>query len=211
MKRIPFKLLLLGLLVMMVAVACERPIPREETPTPAPPVEQTPLINPTPVTPEAPIEPTTETTEGSPNEQPPQPTETPSETSPTEPITPPTETPTPPSEPPTTETTYTVQPGDTLFSIALRFNTTVAALAAANNIVDVNSLEVGQVLTIPTETADTTPKSGEQVHIVQPGENLFRIGLRYGFTVDELAAYNGIEDPNSLEVGQVIRIPPSDK
>ncbi|HEY1409065.1 MAG TPA: LysM peptidoglycan-binding domain-containing protein [Promineifilum sp.] len=51
--------------------------------------------------------------------------------------------------------------------------------------------------------------SGEIIHIVQPGENLYRIGLRYGFTYQELAAYNGITNPNALEVGQQIRIPPT--
>lgn len=50
--------------------------------------------------------------------------------------------------------------------------------------------------------------TGETVHIVQPGENLYRIGLQYGFTYQELAAYNGIANPDRLEVGQEIRIPP---
>lgn len=53
-----------------------------------------------------------------------------------------------------------------------------------------------------------TPSSGETVHIVQPGDNLYRIGLIYGFTYQELAAYNGIANPDRLEVGQEIRIPP---
>jgi hypothetical protein len=55
---------------------------------------------------------------------------------------------------------------------------------------------------------DQTTSSGEIIHIVQPGENLYRIGLRYGFTYQELAAYNGIANPDSLSVGQQIRIPP---
>jgi LysM repeat protein len=50
--------------------------------------------------------------------------------------------------------------------------------------------------------------TGEQVHIVAAGDNLFRIGLRYGFTVAELAAYNGIANPHYIYVGQAIRIPP---
>jgi GH25 family lysozyme M1 (1,4-beta-N-acetylmuramidase) len=45
--------------------------------------------------------------------------------------------------------TYTVGRGDTLSSIAVRFGTTVAALAAANNISNPNSIQIGQVLTIP--------------------------------------------------------------
>lgn len=67
----------------------------------------------------------------------------------------------------------------------------------------------------PTQAAEspvpqaTTLPTGEQVHIVQAGENLFRIGLRYGIDYHELAAYNGIPNPHVISVGQVIRIPPS--
>jgi LysM repeat protein len=126
----------------------------------------------------------------------------------------PTATPLPPTATPapaTGETTYTVVAGDTLYKIAQRYGLTVQELAAANDIVNVNDLDVGQVLTIPAAGAvEVTPVSGEErVHIVQPGENLFRIGLQYGFTVDELAEYNNLANPNDLEVGQEIRIPPA--
>ncbi|HMT21268.1 MAG TPA: LysM domain-containing protein [Promineifilum sp.] len=56
--------------------------------------------------------------------------------------------------------------------------------------------------------AQETSPTGEVIHTVQAGENLFRIGLRYGFTAAELAAYNGIANPNVISVGQQIRIPP---
>src|SRR5258708_5763878 len=44
-------------------------------------------------------------------------------------------------------------------------------------------------------------------HTVQPGENLFRIALRYGTTVEALAAANQITDPTHITVGQVLTIP----
>src|ERR1700716_4153064 len=44
-------------------------------------------------------------------------------------------------------------------------------------------------------------------HTVQPGENLFRIALRYGTTVEALAAANQITDPTHITVGQVLVIP----
>ena len=50
-------------------------------------------------------------------------------------------------------------------------------------------------------------QGGEQNHVVQAGENLYRIALRYGRTVAELAAYNGISNVNLIYVGQVICIP----
>jgi lipoprotein NlpD len=45
------------------------------------------------------------------------------------------------------------------------------------------------------------------VHVVQPGENLFRIALKYGINADELAKENGIDDPRSLGVGATLVIP----
>jgi LysM repeat protein len=61
--------------------------------------------------------------------------------------------------------------------------------------------------TVP-ETEQPTPVSGAgSVHIVQPGENLFRIGLQYGCSVEQLARYNGIATPNRISVGLEIQIP----
>ena len=124
------------------------------------------------------------------------------------------------SEPaqPTAPSEYIVQPGDTMFTIASRYNISVEALAAANNITNVNSLSIGDTLTIPGEgtvvgggqsgqTNEPAPSGQEQIHTVQAGENLYRIGLQYGFTVAELATYNNLANPNSLAVGQQIRIP----
>ena len=64
----------------------------------------------------------------------------------------------------------------------------------------------------PEPTAAPTQQTnaaGEVIHIVQAGENLYRIALRYGLTYQELAAYNGIANPNALSIGQEIRIPPT--
>src|SRR5574341_510584 len=44
-------------------------------------------------------------------------------------------------------------------------------------------------------------------HVVQPGENLFRISLRYGVTVQAIAEANGIANPNLIIVGQTLVIP----
>ncbi len=54
-----------------------------------------------------------------------------------------------PAPEPPPATTYTVQPGDTLFGLATRFGTTVDALAAANGIADPSSIQAGQALAIP--------------------------------------------------------------
>ena len=53
----------------------------------------------------------------------------------------------------------------------------------------------------------TAAPSGETIHVVQAGENLYRIGLRYGCTPEQLAAHNSIPNVNVISVGQEIRIP----
>ncbi len=58
-----------------------------------------------------------------------------------------------------------------------------------------------------TSSGSTASSGGTQTHVVQTGENLFRIALRYGMTVDTLAAANGIANPNFVYVGQTLVIP----
>lgn len=120
---------------------------------------------------------------------------------------------------------HVVKSGDTLGQIAQQYDVSIAEIAAANNLVNIDSLAVGQEITIPGDdfvapepaattegqvTTGETPATGEQQHIVAAGQTLYSIGLRYGFTVAELQAYNNITNPNVLDVGQVIKIPPSE-
>ncbi len=99
---------------------------------------------------------------------------------------------------------YTVQPGDTLTRIAARFGTTVAAIVESNRLTNPNLIYVGQVLLIPAGASTTA--SG-RIHIVQPGETLYRIALRYGTTVERLMALNGLTNPNRIFAGHALRIP----
>ncbi|QHJ72408.1 polysaccharide deacetylase [Planococcus halotolerans] len=111
-----------------------------------------------------------------------------------------------PTPPPATSTTYTVKAGDTLYSIANRYNTTVAKIAAANNITNVNLLRIGQVLKIPGTT--TTPPAATTVkYTVKAGDTLYSIAVRYNTTVAKIAAANNITNVNFLRIGQVLIIP----
>jgi LysM repeat protein len=117
--------------------------------------------------------------------------------------------------------TYTVQAGDTLFDIALRFEVSVEELMEANEITDPTSLSVGQRLVIPGqgpgrvpegtatpegEAATATP-SAEGVYIVQEGDYPGSIAEQFGISAEELMEANGITDPTSLIVGQELIIP----
>jgi LysM repeat protein len=102
---------------------------------------------------------------------------------------------------------HVVQRGENLFRIALSYNTTVGAIAAANGIGNPRLIHVGQKLTIPQGEGTTPPPGGGRTHVVQPGENLFRIALRYGTTAQAIAAANNLPNIHLIYVGQVLRIP----
>ena len=119
--------------------------------------------------------------------------------------------PTPTATPsPTGRVTHTVQRGENLFRIALRYGTTVQAIASASGIANPALIYVGQVLQIPSSSGDQPPQppAGGTTYVVQPGDNLFRIALRYNLSYTYLAQYNGIANPSRIYVGQVLRIPP---
>jgi LysM repeat protein len=119
----------------------------------------------------------------------------------------PTSTPTTPPGTPGAPIVHVVQRGENLFRIALRYNTTVDAIAAANGIRNPQLIYVGQKLTIPQGGGTTPPSGGGQTHVVQPGENLFRIALRYGTTPQAIAAANNLPNIHLIYAGQVLRIP----
>jgi LysM repeat protein len=101
--------------------------------------------------------------------------------------------------------THVVQPGENLFRIALKYGTTVEAIAAANSIVNPALIFAGQELIIPG--GGTPPASGTRYHVVQPGESLWSIALQYNTTPWTIAALNGISNTNYIYAGQTLRIP----
>ncbi|MDF1515636.1 MAG: LysM peptidoglycan-binding domain-containing protein [Anaerolineae bacterium] len=107
---------------------------------------------------------------------------------------------------------HVVQPGETLYSIAVRYGTTVGAVSQANSIANPSLIHPGQELRIPAGSSEGTmvtppTTTGGTVYVVKHGDNLFRIGLRFGFDQYYLAQYNGIENVSMIYVGQEIRIP----
>ena len=122
----------------------------------------------------------------------------------------PTPTPTTPTTSPATPgapTVHVVQRGENLFRIALRYGTTVEAIAAANGIRNTQLIYVGQKLTIPQGGGTIPQPGGGRTHVVQAGENLFRIALRYGTTTQAIAAANNLPNIHLIYAGQVLRIP----
>jgi murein DD-endopeptidase MepM/ murein hydrolase activator NlpD len=64
------------------------------------------------------------------------------------------------------------------------------------------SLNSGEGLLIAQD-----PSGGMTIHVVQRGENLFRIAMQYGLTTEQLAAINGITDLGNIQVGQRLLVP----
>jgi LysM repeat protein len=108
---------------------------------------------------------------------------------------------------------YVVRAGDTLYRIALRFQTTVTALQAANGLAGIH-IYPGQSLIIPGHAAPTpgpaptlrTDPIPKGRYVVQPGDTVYRIALRARTTVDAILVANHLYSPG-IRIGQVLVIP----
>lgn len=107
----------------------------------------------------------------------------------------------------TKDVTYTVKSGDTLSSIAAKYNTTYQTLAKNNNISDPNKIYVGQKIKISNASKDKTNKQTAKTYTVKSGDTLSSIAKKYNTTYQSLAKHNGITNPNIIHVGQKIKIP----
>lgn len=129
---------------------------------------------------------------------------------------------------PSDRVVYVVQRGDTLARIAARYGTTVSVLAAENNIVNIDLIFVGQRLIVPAQTnltvtpsASITPVStattatlvptatieAGRTYVVQIGDTLAKIAVRYNVTLAQLLALNTFDNPNIILPGHVIILP----
>ncbi|MFT5196939.1 MAG: LysM repeat protein [Cellvibrionaceae bacterium] len=117
------------------------------------------------------------------------------------------------------DSVYIVQAGDSLSEIALEYSgVSWLDIAQANDIVNPNVIYVGQVLRIPdgaSNTAEIAPtatpvantSNGQSSYVVQAGDNLYRVALRFDTTVDTLLTLNDINDRGVILIGQVITLP----
>ena len=105
---------------------------------------------------------------------------------------------------------YIVARGDTLKGLAVRFDTTVEALLAANpSITNPNVIYEGQQLKVyVSQTPPPPPPPSGQIYYVQSGDTLRKIAAKFYTTVDALLKANPqISNPNVIYVGQAISIP----
>jgi LysM repeat protein len=116
------------------------------------------------------------------------------------------------AQPPATscQPTYTVQRGDWTYALARRFGISVQALMSANPSVNVNYLYPGQVLNVPCGSMGNSPPgqpSSGKTHVVQTGDTLFSIAVRFNTTVYALQIANNLPNPQMIYAGQTLIIP----
>ena len=122
------------------------------------------------------------------------------------------------------DTLYTIQHGDTLYSISIQFGTSVQAIINANSITNPNLIYAGQTLIIPDSDAPGSPTqpppppppneppppaSGGSVYVVQLGDTLSGIAASHGVSVSALVQANNLTNPNLIYAGQSLVIPGS--
>lgn len=107
-------------------------------------------------------------------------------------------------EVPTTTTNYTIQSGDTLYSIAKKYETTVDKIKQLNNLTT-NTLSIGQVLKIPSTQIVEIPTT-TITYTVKPGDTLYSIAREYNTTINNIKEKNNLTS-NLLIVGQNLLLP----
>ncbi len=115
---------------------------------------------------------------------------------------------------------YIIQRGDTLLSIAIRFDVTLNELIVTNSLTDQHNLVIGQTLRIPAldpsasnganaggDAADTALSRTPGTHTIRSGETLAIIAQHYGVALTDLIAVNSISNPHIVSPNTVLIIP----
>lgn len=122
---------------------------------------------------------------------------------------------------------HEVQVGDSLSSIAAQYSVDPGEILKANQLSDANVIQLGQKLLIPgydpgreesatsEDTTSSTPADAKAtdvpddvvIHVVQPGEGLYDIAVKYKVDAQKIAAANNIANPNLIRAGQKLLIP----
>jgi membrane-bound lytic murein transglycosylase D len=116
-------------------------------------------------------------------------------------------------------TLYTVQKGDSVSSVASRYNTTISVIRELNDL-PTGVLTVGSQLRVPSSVSTLPPKvaraaalvdgtgrrTSRHLHVVRSGDSLWRIARNNGMSVNTLAMMNGMQPSDTLRAGQRLRL-----
>lgn len=130
----------------------------------------------------------------------------------------------PPARPAASRTVFhVVLAGEHLTGIAAHYGTTIARIVAANHLADANLIFAGQRLRItgatrglPASTSSGSrsgnrgaPRASTRTYRVRPGDTLTAIATRFGATIGQLVALNGLANPGFIQAGQPLLVPVS--
>lgn len=101
---------------------------------------------------------------------------------------------------------HTVRRGETLAQIATRYDTTMQAVIALNDLSGVNDIREGMPLRIPAGEGGPTAFEGA-TYTLKRGDSLYRLSLIYGVPVEDILAANALSGPNAIYPGMRLRIP----
>lgn len=104
--------------------------------------------------------------------------------------------------------TYVVQRGDTLFSIAQRFDVGIDCLVRTNGILNPNRIAAGQSLNVSPCRPQALPPAAASTYTVQRGDRLYEIAQRLGVDMNCLARVNRLTNPARIAIGQVLQVDP---
>jgi LysM repeat protein len=107
------------------------------------------------------------------------------------------------------DVSHVVGPGESLWTIAQRYEVSPQAIASANHLANPNIVPLGSTLVIPGVAPSPTPAPAPVVvlHTVVAGENLTTIATHYGVTVPALVTLNSLANPDIVPIGSVLHIP----
>lgn len=100
---------------------------------------------------------------------------------------------------------HVVQRGETLSSIARRYDVPISILAAHNGIDNSDYIFVGQRVVVPASETALSPSLG--IHTVRVGDSLSDIADLYGVPLEKILFFNGMDSPSALWVGQPVLVP----
>lgn len=107
---------------------------------------------------------------------------------------------------------YTVASGDTLYTIAEKYDLPVSLLMKVNRITNPYNLQIGTKLCIPGDISqlpkpDSCPEPSVITHVVAAGDTLYLIAKKHGAKLEDIMEANPNIDPYNLMIGTELTVP----